>query len=169
VLTPRQYEQIRTIKIIIMMKDIIKKYEETYTQLPKLQVKKLWHHGYWDGPTSGVCEVDGKKCWFELIEEWHDKYDDYDDDDFTAPWYRRYLVHHLTDEQFKEIEARHEKFQRMVGTHTDYNEEGRRGNFHYNDTVSKETVEQYYKESKDEKFPDITPASEEHILGWYEW
>lgn len=152
------------------MKDIIKKYEGSYEQLPKLQVKKLWHHGFWDGPTSGICEVDSQKCWFELIEEWHDKYSDYDDDDFDAPWYRRYLVHRLTDEQFQAIKERHDKFCRMVGYHTNYDDNGRRcDRFPDGHSITPESQAQYYAESKGEAFPDITPASEEYIIGWYEW
>lgn len=154
------------------MKQIISQYEKIYEEkFPKLHnVKKLWHHGYWDGPISGVCEYNGQKCWFEQIDEFHDKYSDYDDDDFSAPWYRRYLVHKLTDEQFHEILVRHQKWQRMVGTHCDYDEEGKRAsNFHYTDTITKETVAQYYEESKKDKFPDITPVSEEYILGWFQW
>lgn len=152
------------------MKEIIEKFEKTYEQFPKLpNVKKLWHHGYWDGPTSGICEVNGQKCWFELIEEWHDKHDDYDDDDFSPPWYRRYLVHKLTEEQFSEIEKRHNKFRRMVGSHTDYDESGHRGTFHYNETINAETVAQFYAESKNEPPVNINPISEEYIIGWYEW
>lgn len=58
----------------------------------------------------------------------------------------------------------------MVGTHCDYTDDGKRAsNFHYTETITKETVEQYYEESKKDKFPDITPVSEEYILGWMQW
>lgn len=155
------------------MKDLIQKYESCYEQLPKItNIKKLWHHGYWDGPRNGVCEVNGQKCWFELITEWHDKYDDYDDDDFDAPWYRRFLVHRLTKEQYEALHVRHLKFQRMVGHHTDYDEDGHRmERFPSGCTANQETTDLYFKEAKESKevFPSIEPVSEEDIIGWYEW
>jgi hypothetical protein len=153
------------------VKDIIEKYEPIYQSLPKLpKIKKLWHHGYWDGPTSGVCEVEGQKCWFELVDEWHDKYDDYDDDDFQPLWWRRYLVHRLTDEQFNSLYNRHRKFQHMVGYHTDYDDDGHRlDRFPAGCSATQETTDQYFKETKTEDFPSIKPVSEEYIIGWYEW
>src|SRR5580698_1129869 len=106
------------------MKETLEKYKNIYQTLPRLpNMKKLWHHGYWDGALSGVCEVDGKKCWFEKIEEWLDN-NDYPEDDDEPLWYRRFLIVQLTTEQFQEIEKCHNKFRRMVGTHTDYNDEG---------------------------------------------
>lgn len=152
------------------MKDYLKKYEELYKKFPKISIKKLWHHGYWDGPTSGICEYNQQKCWFELIDEFHDKYSDFDDDDFRSPYYRRYLVHRLTEEQFKVIAERHEKFCRMVGYHTNYDEDGHRmDRFPPGHNITQESQDQYYKEAKQEDFPDISPVSEDHILGWYEW
>lgn len=146
------------------------KYKDNYQRFPKLPaMRKLCHFGYWDGPLSGLCLIDGQRYWYECIEEWLDN-NNYpeDDDDFQAPWYRRFLIWKLTDEQQKYIDERHAKFQRMVGMHTDYDENGQRGYFHYNDTVTPETFKQFYEESKLEKPLDITPTDEQ-ILGWYEW
>lgn len=151
----------------------LSKFKETYQSFPKLpEWRKLWHGNYWDGPLSGMCLVNGERYWYECIEEYHDNNpypseEEYDAG-WEAPWYRRYLIWKLTDEQQAIIDARHEKFQRMVGTHCDYDENGHRGNFHYNDTVTPETFKQFYAESKLEKPIDITPT-EDRILGWYEW
>jgi hypothetical protein len=153
---------------------ILDKYKEKYHKFPQLQeMRKLWHSGYWDGPISGMCLIDGQKCWFDLIEEWSDNNHypsetDGVDADWEQPWYRRYLVWKLTDEQQAEIERRHAKFQRMVGTHCDYDDSGSRGHFHYNDTVTPETFKQYYEESKLEQPMDLTP-NDDQIIGWYEW
>lgn len=157
------------------MKDYLKKYKDSYQLLPQLpKMKKLWHAGYWDGPLSGVCEIDGQKCWYEAVAEWIDdnSYPSEDDpayEEFEPPWYRRYLIHKLTDAQFKEIEAWHDKFRRMVGTHCDYDDQGIRSNFHYNETITPETFKQYYEESKTQKVIDVGPVSDDQILGWYEW
>lgn len=148
----------------------LSKFKENYQKLPQLPtMRKLWHSNYWDGPLSGMCLIEGQKYWFECVEEWLDNnsYPE-DDDDFETPWYRRFLIWKLTDEQQATIEARHAKFQRMVGTHCDYDENGHRGNFHYNDTITPETFKQFYEESKLESRMDITPT-EDRILGWYEW
>lgn len=37
--------------------------------LQKLDVKSLWIDNYYDGPLSGVCEVAGERCWFEILAE----------------------------------------------------------------------------------------------------
>lgn len=147
------------------MKETIIKYKNTYQELPEIpHIKKLWHQGYWDGPCNGVCEVDNKKCWFELIDEWVDHNEWPDEDlDFEPLWYRRFLIVQLTDEQFQELKKRHEKFQRMVGTHCDYNDKGERGYYQPNDTT-----DQYYKEQKSEPDYVLEAASDSHVIGWYQ-
>jgi hypothetical protein len=133
-------------------------------------MKKLWHHAYWDVALSGVCEVDGKKCWFEIIEEYFDNNDPPEEygDDWDPPWYRRFLIVALTVEQFNEIEKRHDKFRRMVGTHTDYDDQGHRGTFHYTDTITQQSFDQYFRENKKELSFDFEAFSEAHVLGWVE-
>lgn len=152
------------------MSKTLDKYADNYQKFPQLkEMRKLWHSGYWDGPLSGMCLIDGQKCWFECIDEWgnHNSYPE-DDEEFEQPWYRRFLIWKLTDQQQTEIEKRHAKFQRMVGTHCDYDDEGHRGHFHYNDTVTPESFKQYYEEAKLEEKIDITP-NDDQIIGWYEW
>ena len=150
------------------------KYKDNYQKFPRLhEMKMLWHGNYWDGPLAGMCLIDSQKYWFECIEQYHDNNPYPSEEEYDAgwesPWYRRFLVWKLTDEQLKVIEERHAKFQRMVGTHCDYDESGKqRGYFHYNDTITEETFKQFYAESKLEKPVDITPTDEQ-ILGWYEW
>lgn len=152
----------------------VNKYKDNYQKFPKLtKMRKLWHLNYWDGPLSGMCLIDGQKYWFDCIEQYHDNNPQMTDEEFYAgneyPWYRKFLIWKLTDDQQAVIEARHAKFQRMVGTHTDYDENGQRSNFHYNDTVTPETLKQFYEESKLEKPFSIEPFSDAYILGWYEW
>jgi len=153
------------------MKQTLAKYKNTYQNLPHLpEMKKLWHHGYWDGALSGVCEVDGKKCWFEIIEDYFENNAPPEDDnaDWDPLWYRRFLIVQLTNDQFQEIEKRHNKFRRMVGTHTDYDDQGKRGNYHCTDTITPETVDQFYQEAKTEVPFIFEAASDDHILGWVE-
>jgi len=156
------------------------KYVDNYQQFLKLnsdiEMKMLWHSGYWDGPLSGLCllkdkrdiEPNNQKYWFSYAEAWIDNnsYPE-DDDDFEPPWWRRFIIIKPTNNQLADVEARHAKFQRMVGTHCDYNDEGKRSNFHYNDTVTKESLKQYYKESKSEITPSVM-INDDQIIGWIE-
>lgn len=156
------------------MEKYIETYLETYQSFPKLNnVKLLWHNGYWDGPINGVCNVDGNKCWYERIEDWNDKNqypheDDLSYGDFSPPWNRRYLVHKLSKKQYETILARHLKFNSMVGGHCDYDEDGKRTAFHYNDKITPATSNQYYQEQKREEPYDPSPESEDLIIGWFE-
>jgi hypothetical protein len=82
------------------------------------------------------------------------------------------LVHKLTDEQFAALKVRHEKFQRMVGYHTDYDEDGyRQDRFPPGCSANQKTTDQYFQESKEKKeeFPSIDPITDDYIIGWYEW
>jgi len=158
----------------------IYKYKDNYQQYlhlgPDVKMKMLWHHGYWDGPLTGLCllndsretEPNNQKYWFECVELWMDNnsYPE-DDDDFVAPWWRRFLVIKPTDDQLLDIEARHAKFQRMVGTHCDYNDEGVRGYFSYGETTTKEYVAQYYKEAPYDTRV-VCDLNDDQIIGWIE-
>lgn len=136
------------------MKDYIEKYSKSYLSFPQLfNFKKLWHISYWDGPINGVCEVDGNKCWFEVIEMWIDNnsYPE-DDDDFEQPWSRRFLITKLTDVQFEYQKNNHEKWEKMK--------------------VAPDTLAQYYAYCKTEEYKNNyispVPLTEDCILGWYE-
>lgn len=154
-------------------KMILDNYINNYQRFPKLpEMRMLYHLGYWDGPLSGICLIDGQKYWFECIEEWRDnnKWPDENDpayEDFEPPWYRRYLIWKLTDDNLAEIEARHQKWQRMVGMHCDYDENGARKFFHYTETITPETVRQYYEDAAKLPKLDLTP-NEDQIIGWHE-
>lgn len=154
-------------------------YKDNYQHLPKIEkIKLLYHLGYWDGPLSGICEIDGEKLYFKCVEEWIDnnRYPTEAEDpenEFEPPWWRRFLIVRLTEQQLERIESRHKKFQRMVGLHTDYREDGTRSNYHYNETINVETTAAFYTESKAEALIEapisMEPASDEHVLCLYEW
>lgn len=154
-----------------MNPELLKHYKETYQTLPQIQsMNMLLHHGYYDGPLSGMCEVDGQKCYFEFLDQWSysNKWPEDDEDDFEPPWYRRFLIYRLSDEQLAAVEKRHEKFRRMVGKHSSYINGKREGWFEYTDTITLETVKQYYEEAKHEAPLNLDPVSPDCVLGWYE-
>jgi hypothetical protein len=147
----------------------IEKFENNYEHLPKLlTMQKLWHYLYWDGPISGLCLLDGAKCWYQMVDEWscHNEYPD--NIDFEAPWYRRFIIFKLTDEHLNIIELNHYKFQTMVGMHTTYDNNGHLlGCFRHTETINQDTVDQYYDWKKSIADLDISPA-ESQLIGWFE-
>lgn len=108
--------------------------------------RALYLLNYWDGPLSGVCLWNGKKQYFNVIhehinsymEEWNDweKYcqendvEIYEEDDGDRIYYytpRVFEVYETPNEVMNIIEENHELFRRYVGKHTDYDENGHRG------------------------------------------
>ncbi len=107
--------------------------------------RMMWHHNYWDGPISGVIQWNGEYCWFDQIEEvnietpmsekdkqdyigycdangykWHE----HDLVDYES--YRIYNVYRMPRSVMKAIIFNHSLFKYYVGTHTDYDENGKR-------------------------------------------
>ena len=152
-----------------------KTYESTFKKIESKDARKLWVAGYYDGPLSGMCLVDGEKCWFDHLVDYpdeHPEFYDEDNDDTWAdlPWGRRYLVWKLTPEQIENLEYNHSFFQKMVGTHMDCDENGNRkiGQV-YSGDATPETLKKYYKEvSPTLVRKSVAPATEDMIIGWYE-
>ncbi len=89
-----------------------RKVKSSIAQVSKSSVRILWHHGYWDGPLSGACTFNGERFWFSCFCE--------------GVRHRKFVILRLNEEQWEEIDFRHRMFQDYVGTHTDYDENGRR-------------------------------------------
>lgn len=86
-------------------------------------VKLLYHSNYWDGPLSGVCEYQGKRYWFDCLNEDETTVDEDGEPCFAR---RRYGIYELTEEEWEEQDVWHRLFETYVGTHTNYNEQGER-------------------------------------------
>jgi hypothetical protein len=109
-------------------------------------IKLCWHSAYYDGPISGVCEISGKKFWFDQIKgetgELWVKYVDrnngevFSDDDYEYDITRFYRIYDLPHEIMSSLIFNHELFMKYVGHHTDYLENRRTvgcyHNFHDN-------------------------------------
>jgi hypothetical protein len=103
------------------MSDDHEHYIDALPQGEKVEdVRWVYHTGYYDGPLSGMVRLsDGREVWAEMIEECGE-------DQGHCSFFRRFQLWQLTDHQY-DIEARrHADFQRYVGGHTDYDENGRR-------------------------------------------
>lgn len=98
-----------------------------YLALPKIdrsEIQLLWHHDYWDGYLSGFCLYKDRMHFLKCVDEGETFYKDSDcdevDEERSDPWYRRYTIIELTDEEIAEVTRCHELFRQHVGTHTDY-------------------------------------------------
>src|SRR5690349_1786673 len=78
----------------------------TDKKFPQVQARILHHHDYWDGPRNGVCFVEGgNEHWFDILVHWDDENtwprDEHGDRDycFELPWFKRFLVWKISDEE----------------------------------------------------------------------
>jgi hypothetical protein len=93
------------------------RWEGNLDAVPRIErdaVRLLWHVDYWDGPLSGVCILRGTRHWFQMLDE---------DEVLTQ---RRFVVLRLSAAQLADEEEIHARFERYVGTHTTYDDAGRR-------------------------------------------
>jgi|GraSoi_2013_60cm_1033757.scaffolds.fasta_scaffold23308_2 hypothetical protein len=89
------------------------------SQIPRQEVRLLWHCGYWDGPLNGICLYQAERYWFEAIDPFDEEKDEY-----VYP--RRMGIYMLSPEELCAEEEIHQHFQQYVGMHTDYDEKGQR-------------------------------------------
>ncbi|HEY7426082.1 MAG TPA: hypothetical protein VH682_17760 [Gemmataceae bacterium] len=124
-----------------------------YVHLPRIdrgEVQLLWHCDFWDGPISGLCLYQGRKCWFQVCAEGEEEEGD--------PFYRRFLLLELSPEQLADEERWHELFRQKVGTHTDHGEA--RG-----ELKRKEMWQEFYDEYAKRPKVDYTVNQP---VGWFE-
>ena len=117
-------------------------------RIPKDSVRLVYHNNYWDGPISGVVKFDGKRYYFDQCDE-------------EENGKRRYVMYELSDEQWKEEDYWHDLFRTHVGTHTEYDENGKRG---IGATKEREEWEKYY--SKEASRVPLNLEQNE-IVGWF--
>lgn len=131
-----------------------------HKKLEPKEIQLLWDDDYYDGPISGVCMVQGEKCYYRMFN--FDEYVAFQDgriDDFTS---FKYVIIALTKEQLVEEEKWHQLFREKVGLHTDYNEFGERGS---SKIRPPELRDEFYRRYKERAFPDYSKSP---IIGWFE-
>jgi len=129
---------------------------ESVPEVSQERVCIRWASGYWDGPMDGLADVDGRLVWFCIADEASEP---------AAPWCRRFWLVVLTSEQLARELARHADFQRYVGTHFDYDEQGRRDLSAQRPQSEWSTF--YSKYSPEERDPG--DLSENEVIGWFAW
>lgn len=134
-----------------------------YSKHPKIEVKLLWHCNYWDGPINGIVEYQNQRYWFQQCDDflnYPDMVDKWENFDETLDWFRRYTVHQLTPEELTEEVYWHDLFSTCVGTHTDYDEHGKRKGI-----VHDKNNSEFY-----DKYKNKTPRfyTKNKIIGWFE-
>lgn len=123
------------------------KIKSSTKQVARKDVRYLWHNDYWDGPMSGACLYQGERLWFKIFHE--------------GVQHRKFVLLRLNENQWKELDFRHLKFQNYVGTHTDYDENGKR---HVGSAPLIESdPDKFYKWAKKNPAPNI----EGEQVAWY--
>lgn len=114
-------------------------------------VKLIYHIDYWDGPLSGVCEINGRRLMFKCIHDYHD-----------VPNWRIFKVFDLTPEEWADEDYRHKLFVENVGSHTSYDSNDSRI---FEPTQPQTQWDVYHKESKKIKTPNY---DSKEILGYFD-
>lgn len=79
----------------------------------------LWSEDWWDGILSGVATLDGRRIYFNCINE-------------QESGSRTFAFYDLPEQLWLKVEERHNDFQEYVGTHCDYVQGKRRNNLEAN-------------------------------------
>ena len=119
------------------------------TQIPRDQVRLLWSDDWYDGPISGMAEVQGARYFFEMIDP---------DALGEEEEHRKYWLIELNADQLNEEEQWHELFCRKVGTHFD---------FTARPALPEEQVDlaAFYGPYRERKTPDYGNNT---FIGWFE-
>jgi hypothetical protein len=129
-------------------------YSERMTDCPRVgDVRLLWDVDHWDGPLCGLAHHNGRDYWFAV--------EAFDPDDPPAEW--RYFLYPLTDEELEDEGEWHRKFQKYVGTHTDYDANG-----NVDDSGVKWAADasKFYDEHAMRAVPDYTSRPP---IAWFTW
>jgi hypothetical protein len=84
------------------------------------------------------------------------------DDPDLRDYYRRFLIVELSDEQLREKEYWHNLFREKVGTHTDFEVQGKTLE---EKLKPKETWDEFYRPYQQRKEVDL---SDNLVIGWFE-
>lgn len=122
-------------------------------------VRWLWHSSYYDGPLSGLVLFEGSEAWVEC-------FDDIvltrgEGDEMECMGARRFAIMRLTPEELEHEKAEHALFQKYVGTHTDYHEDGKRD---VGAVKPSSEHDQFYKRERKER-----DYSDHDVIAWFEW
>lgn len=125
-----------------------------HEKIPAAQVTLLWAYDYWDGPLSGMAELNGEMFWFSWI--------DVDDLDCDFSGTRRYWLIRLSAEQLAQERQWNQLFRKFVGKHMDYDNKGQRQT---GDTCPISEWKYYYQQAGNSQGPDLT---DKEIIGWFQ-
>lgn len=123
------------------------------TRVDASRVRLVWASGYWDGPLSGIAELDDDTLWFHFADE---------ESEEDPTWYRRFYLVRLPPGRLDTLLEEHAAFQRHVGTHFDYGPDGARN------------PDGLRPRSEWSKFYDVYPTEgggdylDCEVVGWFE-
>jgi len=122
------------------------------TKVKRIDLKLLWQSEYWDGPLNGLLSYEGLKYWFQVFDEPND----------YSPDVRKFLINELSSEQLREEEQWHELFRQKVGTHTEYDEDGKG---QIGELRPEEEWHEFYDAYKNRLVRDF---SNNQVISWFE-
>jgi hypothetical protein len=126
----------------------------SYLDLPEVdqaEVRVLWHSDFWDVPLNGLATYQGRKCWFQTLEDLR----------HNDPAEVIYLLIELSDKQITEEEYWHNLFREQVGAHTDYDEHGHRKT---GSLMPESAQKQYFDARKSREGQDF---ADNRVIGWF--
>jgi hypothetical protein len=126
------------------------------SRVPKSDIRLLWHSGYWDGIISGLLLFKGEKYWFQMIKEGADII--YNEGNER----RIYLIVELSGFELTKLEYWHDLFKEKVGTHTEYDDTGKRA---IGALKPKELWDDFYESFAKREKEDF---SDNEVIGWFE-
>lgn len=127
---------------------------DTAPRVPRDRVRLMWTFDFYDGPVSGLAELDGEMLWFCLAEEAEEAE--------LTEWYRRFWLVRLSSDELTRLQRCARDFEAHVGTHWSGEGDGAAGHRR--------------PESEHRKFYDKWPTGERgpagladcEVLAWFE-
>lgn len=125
---------------------------ETLPEAPQVEPRLIWIGNYYDGPISGMVEVDGNLCWAQMVENCYEE-------EPGCGWYRKYKVMKLDINQILDEVLRYALFVKYVSGHR---EEGWQFSLSNTQRPRSEWAG-YYDEYPPAKY--VEPTGE--VIGWF--
>jgi hypothetical protein len=96
----------------------------------------------------------GEECWFEVVAE---------SEEDAATWYRRFAIVRLSPPQIAEEHRWHDLFRQHVGTHTEFDPQGKRA---VGPLRPRDQWDLFYAAYRKRTPRDF---SGNEVLGWFKW
>lgn len=130
-------------------------------EINKNEITLLWHLGFHDSYLSGIAKYQDQYVYINCIEE-NDLYYQQmmEEVEEITEWFRKFHVIELSAEQLDFELTKHKDFETFVGTHTNYDKNGKRSN---GALQPREKWDLFYKKYQNCK----TDYSQNKVIGFF--